>query len=303
MENLNQYLEKLLARHDYVVVPGLGGFVVQFQSAEIHNNIIFPPCAVISFNPLMQHNDGLLAIEISRTEQISYRDAIDSVNKFTVDIKSKLAANESVQIVNIGFFRIDDFDNLIFTPDSIPTFLPQNLGLSSLNLNSDLQKSNKTKEIRITVSTSKFYKYAAAVLLVLGLFVSAPRVSDVRKSNYANMIPELVQSAGKQTQTIPTASQLNVEFETRIKTPEVATQESEKNFHVIVASLPTKKSAENFCKKLIDSNFKNAQVLPPIRTYRIAIESFDSKDEAIRFMENLRKTDDRFETAWVLCDN
>ena len=98
MENLNQYLEKLIARHDYVVVPGLGGFVVQFQSAEIHNNVIFPPCAVISFNPLMQHNDGLLAIEISRTEQISYRIAVELVNKLTLDIKSKLAAKDSVQI-------------------------------------------------------------------------------------------------------------------------------------------------------------------------------------------------------------
>ena len=302
MENLNQYLEKLLARHDYVVVPGLGGFVVQFQSAEIHNNVILPPCAVVSFNPLMQHNDGLLAIEISRTEQISYRIAVESVNKFVVDIKSKLAADESVEVGNLGSFVTDESDNLIFTPGSIPAFLPQNLGLTSLNLNSDIQRKTKKKEIRITVSTSKFYKYAAAVLLVLGLFVSTPRVSDVRKSDYANMIPEFVQSAGKQTQATPTASQLKVESETKIKTQEVATQESEKNFHVIVASLPTKKSAENFCKKLTDSNFKNAQVLPPIRTYRIAIESFDSKDEAIRFMENLRKTDNRFKTAWVLCD-
>jgi len=32
---INQHIEKLLAYHDYVVVPGLGGFVVQMQSASI----------------------------------------------------------------------------------------------------------------------------------------------------------------------------------------------------------------------------------------------------------------------------
>ena len=302
MENLNQYLEKLLARHDYVVVPGLGGIVVQFQSAEIHNNVILPPCAVVSFNPLMQHNDGLLAIEISRTEQISYRIAVESVNKFVVDIKSKLAADESVEVGNLGSFVTDESDNLIFTPGSIPAFLPQNLGLTSLNLNSDIQRKTKKKEIRISVSTGKFYKYAAAVLLILGLFVSTPRVSDVRKPDYANMMPEFVQSTAIQPKTTPTASQLKVESESKIKTQKVEIYKSEKNFHVIVASLVTKESAEEFCKELIDSNFKNAQVLPPIRTYRIAIESFENKDEAIRFMENLRKTDNRFKTAWVLCD-
>ena len=81
MENLSQHIEKLLAQHDYVVVPELGGFVVQKQSAEILEDKILAPCATIGFNPLMLHGDGLLAIEISRSRKLSYRQAMEFVQK------------------------------------------------------------------------------------------------------------------------------------------------------------------------------------------------------------------------------
>jgi len=80
------------------------------------------------------------------------------------------------------------------------------------------------------------------------------------------------------------------------------TQETEKNFHVIVACLATKESAEAVCQNLIKKNHKEAHILEPVRTYRVAIQSFADKDEAIRCMENLRKSNPDFEAAWVLCE-
>lgn len=68
MAKINQHIEKLLAYHDYVVVPGLGGFVVQHQSAKITAGHISAPTATVGFNSLMQHADGLLAIEVARAE-------------------------------------------------------------------------------------------------------------------------------------------------------------------------------------------------------------------------------------------
>lgn len=72
-------------------------------------------------------------------------------------------------------------------------------------------------------------------------------------------------------------------------------------YHVVVASLPTRQSAENYCQTLKSENFECAHVLSPIKSYRVSIQSFVDRDEAIRYMENLRKSDSRFETAWVLC--
>ena len=87
------------------------------------------------------------------------------------------------------------------------------------------------------------------------------------------------------------------------ETPSTATvTEEQQNFHVVVASLPNQSSADKFCKELVDADFTAAHVLPPTKIYRIAIQSFSDRDKAIQFMENLRKTDRRFETAWVLCN-
>lgn len=302
MENLSRHIEKLLVRHDYVVVPGLGGFVVQYQSAELIADTIYPPCAVLSFNSLMQHNDGLLAIEVSRTEQISYRSAVDSIARQTEEIKALLLSGQTVQIADLGSFRKDESSNLVFVPNKTPGFLPQNLGLKPLSIHSNTKKSNSKKEIRISVSTTRFYKYAAAVLLLIGLFISSPRLSDTRKSDYASLMPSLVEKPVIQSQEKVSGTMIQDE-ETVIEDANVSDQQEDKCFHVIVASLPTKESAENFCKELIDSKFTTAHILDPKRTYRIAIQSFDDKDEAVRFMENLRKTDQRFETAWVLCNN
>jgi hypothetical protein len=72
-------------------------------------------------------------------------------------------------------------------------------------------------------------------------------------------------------------------------------------YHVVVASLPTRQSADEYCQMLKEQDFECAHVLEPVKSYRVSVKSFADRSEAIAYMENLRKTDSRFETAWVLC--
>ena len=300
MENLSRHIVKLLARHDYVVVPNFGGFVVQQQSAEIMPDKITPPQATIGFNPLMLHGDGLLAIEISRSEQISYRQAMELILKEVEKLKLILKSNETVQMGSIGMIQLDDSGNILFFPAEKVDFLPQNLGLTDIYISENKQIGiEKRREITISLPSRRIYKYVAAILLVLGLFFVSEQVTDVRKSDYASFVPIISEN----TNTISTIKQTNLQKNENEQSAEIIAPEITKNYHVIVASLPTRKSAETFCNKLIESDFNEAHILEPIRTYRIAIQSFSDKDEAIQFMENLRKTDERFETAWVLCMN
>jgi len=104
VEKFCHHIEKLLAQHDYVVVPNLGGFVVQIQSAEILTDCITPPLSTIGFNPLMHHADGLLAIEIARSEQISYRKAMEYIVNEVENIKSNLNMVGNVSFGNLGTF-------------------------------------------------------------------------------------------------------------------------------------------------------------------------------------------------------
>lgn len=310
MEKICQHIEKLLAQHDYVVVPGLGGFVVQMQSAQLLPGRITPPTATIAFNPLMQHSDGLLAIELARTEQISYRKATECIEIEVESFKQKLQSNQIIILENLGSFNQDETGNLIFSPLPKADFLPHNFLLSDLMISTkELRDAGNKKKITITMPSAIIFRYAAAAMILFGLFAITPKLSDSRQANNASIIniPVAVKPKVEKPATIDTVKVIKdtIEITESKSTPtnivnEIPTETPV--FHVIVASSSTKEAAERYCKKLAADNFKGAQVLPPIKTYRVAIKSFSDKEEAIKYMENLRQTDSRFETAWVLCN-
>jgi hypothetical protein len=309
VEKFCQHIEKLLAQYDYVVVPNLGGFVVQMQSAQLLPDRITPPLATIAFNPLMHHADGLLAIEIARSEKISYRKAVEYIEKELENIKSKLDSTGTIPFGNLGVINQDETGNLIFTPYPKADFLPQNFQLSDLFVSTkELRSVENKKKITITMPSGSIFKYAAAAMIVFGLFAIAPKVSDTQHTNNAGLV----------TISFETNQKVSLPAKAITKKPEVETGDTTEtietvktidkkdtvtitNFHVIVASLATQESAERLCKELASNEFPNAQVLPPAKTYRVAIQSFSNRDEAIQYMEKLRKTDSRFESAWVLC--
>lgn len=90
MEKIIQHIEKLLIHNDYVVVPSLGGFMTQQHKARFENDNVYAPYCNVAFNALMHHSDGLLVIEVSRSMQISYREAQRYVDK-TVNNHSQTA--------------------------------------------------------------------------------------------------------------------------------------------------------------------------------------------------------------------
>jgi hypothetical protein len=300
MENFYQPIEKLLAKHDYVVVPELGGFVVQLQSAQLFSDQITPPVAVVGFNPLMHHSDGLLAIQIARSEKISYRQAVEIIEKEVNNIKNNLRSKGNVQIGDLGVLNQNETGIYLFSPNQTADFLPQNFGLTKLYVSTkDKNSIDQNRTITIKLPSAKIYKYVAAAMIVLGLFFISPRLSDVRQTDYAGLASLAVDNTSENN----TPTETNAQTTETVKVTEVsAVPEITKNFHVIVACLSTHKSADKFCKELIEDNFTEAHILPPIITYRIAIQSFSDKEQAIQFMNNLRKTDSRFETAWVLCN-
>lgn len=307
MVKFYQHIEKLLAQHDYVVVPNLGGFIVQMQSAKILSNRITPPHATIGFNPLMHHADGLLAIEISRTEQISYRKAVESIDKEVENIKVHLNNTGSAVIGDLGILQKTENGSLLFNPIYNSNFLPQNLGLFDLYLvNNEVEKVKENKKVTFTIPSSRTFKYAAASILVFGLLFISPQVNDMRQTDNANLAS--LNFEKKVHNIAPNSVKMNVldsvpETEIKFKiSVENISSEAVMHYHVIVASLPTQSSATKLCDGLIHEKFEDAHVLSSSKRYRVAIQSFIDRKLAIEFMENLRKSNNQYETAWVYCD-
>ena len=305
MEKIYQHIEKLLGRNDYVVVPGLGGFVLQQQSASVVDNKITAPRKVISFNALMHHADGLLVIEIARTEHISYRLAQELLQHETDLLKKQLLANGNFVFGNFGTFYITSESNFAFIPNNEAVFIPSNFGLNDLNLPNHIQKHQQfvpSNQKQLSIKNILRYAAAIALLVTISFFQQNHIVFFDAQSAAIVNLNKLTKAAKMQINADSLLVNDSAQSIDKQTIDSVLITESD-IYHVIVASMPSQLSAENYCKQMLELNYTTAKVLKPSNTYRVAIRSFTNKDEAIRFMENLRTVDARFATAWVLCKN
>ena len=86
---------------------------------------------------------------------------------------------------------------------------------------------------------------------------------------------------------------------TSVAKPAVATNASKKNFHVIVASLPTLSDAERILKGYKQNGYSEATVVEGNGRFRIALYSFSDKASASKKQNELKQID-AFKDAWVL---
>lgn len=303
MEKIYQHIEKLFGLNEYVVVPGLGGFVLQQQPAAIIDNKLIAPRKVISFNALMHHPDGLLVIEIARTEHISYRIAQELLQHELAIFKQELQISGRSTFGNLGTFHLSGEGIISFEPNPQAPFIPSNIGLSDLQLTDysapKIQLIPKNRKLR---AANSIMRYAAVFALLLSTLFSPDyrnRNSDSQSAaivSLSNLIS--VAKIEMQHDSITVADtakhQVYKKAETAIGTM---------SYHVIVASMPTKQMAENYCNVIKQLDYAETKVLEPSKTYRVAIKSFTDREEAVKYMEKLRTTDERFSTAWVLCKN
>ena len=81
---METYISDLLYRHDCVIIPGLGGIITNYRSAQIHpvSHTLRPPSKSIRFNVNLQEDDGLLANYVSSCESISFASAQIKIERF-----------------------------------------------------------------------------------------------------------------------------------------------------------------------------------------------------------------------------
>lgn len=296
-----QHIENLLANHDYVIVPGLGGFVVQKQSAIVLPGKIKAPFSTVSFNPLMQHADGLLAIEIARAEGITYRKAMELLETDVQNCVQTLNEFKYLNLGNIGVLEKDENANLIFTPPVNAAFIPTNIGLVDVYIaESNGLKQTKNHKVSITLPTTRTLKYVAAASLIFGMLLISPQLNDQKQHVSADLLSFSFVDTPKAI-VADSVVEPCPELKESVSDSGEIVNNNKDLYHVVVASLPSKESADNYCSELVADNFECAHVLEKQKTFRVSIKSFENKDEAISYMENLRQTDERFETAWVLC--
>ena len=78
---IEHHISQLLYRYQCVTVPGFGAFLTEFQSAQLDesSHSFYPPKKLISFNPFLKNNDGLLANHLAQAEKVAYETAVHAI--------------------------------------------------------------------------------------------------------------------------------------------------------------------------------------------------------------------------------
>ena len=324
--NIETYISDLLYRHDCVIVPGLGGFISNYKSAQIHpvSHTLRPPSKSISFNVQLQNNDGLLANYISDCESIPFASAQVKIGQYVKNLQNDLEHKNQVKISKVGVLSRDLNGLLSFEPDNTVNYLLDAFGLDTIQSPAILrhakevslpkQVSKGAKRIKAP-KTSINWKVAAVILPLIGLstYVSFQQeaVSDAY-ANYAYLNPFKLKPAATYTpRTVEVKETLiltsieaspEMEIETSvdvISTPEViAPIVNTVQFHLIAGCFSSEVNAANLVSKLKTQGFDSSVIGRNSKgLFRVAFQTFSSKETALLKLQNLKATGT---STWLL---
>ncbi|WP_284650943.1 SPOR domain-containing protein [Flavobacterium terrisoli] len=310
---IEQYISQLLYRYQCVTVPGFGAFLTEFQSAQLDENAhsFYPPKKLISFNPFLKNNDGLLANHLAQTEKIAYEVAVNAIQNEVSDWTNKIQELGRFSIKNIGEFTVNSEKNLVFVPVDQINYLKESFGLSSFV--SPAVKREEYKQVVETLEEKapivftpekrrsyKALKYAAVVVLSLGL---TGAMGYKLYDNYLTQIEQetlLVQSnvQKKINQKIQEATFF---IENPLPSVTLTVPNEKMPYHVVAGVFRIESNAENAYQSLLKLGFK-AKRLPANRhgLFPVLYGSFSSYTEAQGTMKDIQKLDNK--DAWLLIE-
>ncbi len=198
MLRITQHISRLLLEHDCVIVPGLGGFVGNYQPAKIHptSYIFNSPSKSIAFNVNLRNNDGLLLSSIIEEEKLSLQSAESELKSFVAQIQDALRDHKPVKLPGIGRLTVDIENNLQFIPDNSQNYLPDSYGLYTFVAQPVLREKEtairhietiKIKPQKKRKSFGEVLLPVAAVLLLVLITVQIYIQSTIEGYNYAEI--------------------------------------------------------------------------------------------------------------------
>ena len=312
---MEHYVSQLLYRYQCVTVPGFGAFLTDIQSAQIdsENHTFFPPKKVVSFNPYVKNNDGLLANHLATTEKMSYEVAVKAIENQVAVWKDKLFMFEGIILKNIGEIIVNEDKNLVFTPYNQINYLTDSFGLTAYNspvikrevaqvLPIEQEIISKNLVLDLETETSKksynYLKYAAVFVVGFGV------LGTVGYHNYEKQVAQetLVIQSNVQKQVQQKIQEATFIISNPI--PSVTlTIKNEKNtlpYHVVAGAFREEKNAEKKYQNLLKLGFPARRVSPnKSGLYPVLYGSYSSYIKAQKDMKIIQKANDTEAWLWI----
>lgn len=322
MLRIMTHIERLLLVHDCVIIPQVGGFVLQnYPAAFAEENGSFSPARKeIVFNPTLRHNDGLLTESYMKLYGVDYRKALLMQEEDTTELKSVLASKHSIALGAMGTFLVEN-GSVVFEPGKAAPFSVSSYGLAEFDFPTlkTLQQQTKAplpandkkhKDVIYIPVNRKFLRtaVASAAAIVLFLLISTP-VKDVGNSTYkASFIPSEVVSKPVIEQFIPEAAPVVTAVAEARVVPEIKKEEvkvtpppvskNQKMYHIVIAGFPTKQQADTYLSAINSKEYAQAGIVARDGKFRVYAAKFSDRNDAETYMSKV-KNNNKYKDAWL----
>jgi hypothetical protein len=308
---IEQYISQLLYRYQCVTVPGFGAFLTEFQSAQLDENShsFYPPKKMISFNPFIKNNDGLLANHLAQAEKISYETAVNIIQNEVSHWKTKILEFGSFSVKNVGDFSLNSEKNIVFVPIDQINYLTASFGLSSFVSPSvkrevykdEIQQLEEKAPIIFTPEKKRNYsvlKYAAVFLLSAGI------TGTVGYKYYEKQIAQetLIVETNVQKKVNQKIQEATFYISNPLPTVTLTVPSEKLPYCVVAGAFRIESNAEEQYQRLLKLGFKKAKRLAPNKhgLFPVLYGSYSTYTEAHQAMKDIQKLENK--DAWLLIE-
>jgi hypothetical protein len=305
MTEFYSFLEHLLYEHECVIIPQLGGFVVNAKDFTFNEQEgkIYPKKKYVAFNEKLKTDDRLLSTEWAKNKAISLKEASLDIAELSKRIKSELTSLGTVQLGILGTFTLNQENRISFSPNpdfnadlavfglfpvglgQIPARVEKKPVLIPAITTEDLPEISSTGHQPVKL-TKSVYVYALLAFLICGLgafFLTAPATNQSQSSLNPIKIEKNVDVAPVKTvapavvDTLPVKT-IEAPVVAPVNTPEIKDKDV---IYLVAASFQSLKQAEKGLKEFKSRGFDQAEIIlknEQTKFYRISLGTEHSMD-------------------------
>lgn len=314
---LAEQISYLLLRHEYVVVPQLGGFIREKLPASYDRSkhLAYPPSAELHFNSEMTHSDGLLEERYALLLGLSLRRARLVLEEEVSQLRHQLIQQGTYHLSGIGELQLSREGHLSFIPDSAALATSASAyGYAPLSLpalpqaisgRQALSGEQDSRYISLRLPKRALGYAAAVVIAILALLPWGNKV-ETEQHYQAGFTPsvevarqlfgEEKKVADASSEASATGKQGNLRWST----------EQDGRYYIIIATERTEERIQTYVEQArttLPEASLTALRSPRGRTIRLALTSFDSSAEAYAYLNELVKEHPTHRSAWVFHNN
>jgi hypothetical protein len=285
--DISNHISSLLMFNECVIIPDFGSFISNYVPSQFDpgRNVYLPPTKEIVFNSKITKNDGLLINHLVESESITYTQAFQAISNWVSNAFEMLNEGEKLEMNGIGSIEFDRNGSFIFT-SSYSNILAEVYGLEPVNFPRLIRpvyvsSYNQRPAVRAISNRKNVIRIAAGIALVLSLSLFPLKVKK-ENFNMSNLNP-----FSSITTTTPEQPAETICVEPIIEKQEVAVQNINA-FVLVGGSFAILENAKTYRDELLKEGNSSEIIEMNNNRYRVIINSYKSRDEALNAMESYR---------------